>query len=131
VHAVVQTPSFLKGAERAGLTDVVVDRIVDAVAAAPHGDETLFAIEGLCRRLLRHTETGAEEDLEVLHYFAGDDIPVFLLEISFAGEALQVTKRQRVELSETLSEIATHYRASARAKVIEFKSARSDQDGSA
>ena len=122
MHSVVETPTFATAADRAGLTESMLGRVIDAVAAEPRGGKPALEIEGLYLRVLRRTETGAEEDVEVLHYFAGDDIPVFLLDIAFIGEPLSLTKRQRVELAETLSEIAPQYRASVRAKVVEFKS---------
>jgi hypothetical protein len=122
MHSVVETPTFATAADRAGLTESMLGRVIDAVAAEPRGSKPALEIEGLYLRVLRRTETGAEEDVEVLHYFAGDDIPVFLLDIAFIGEPLSLTKRQRVELAETLSEIAPQYRASVRAKVVEFKS---------
>jgi hypothetical protein len=122
MHSVVETPTFATAADRAGLTESMLGRVIDAVAAEPRGGKPALEIEGLYLLVLRRTETGAEEDVEVLHYFAGDDIPVFLLDIAFIGEPLSLTKRQRVELAETLSEIAPQYRASVRAKVVEFKS---------
>jgi len=122
MHTIVQTPSFASGAVRTGLTEVILDRVIDAIALAPQTGDLVLEIDGLHIRVLSREMTGAEDDVEVLFYFAADDIPVFLLEICFVGEPLSLTKRERAELAETLSQIAAEYRASARAKIIEFKS---------
>lgn len=128
MRTVAETPTFLEGAEKTGVVDDVLDRVVDSNAFAPTRGERALEIEGLYLRSLPRAEKGAEEDLEVLVYFAGEDIPVFLLDICFAGDPLHLTKRDHIELAAVLSEIATEYRASARAKVVELRRARDGQN---
>jgi hypothetical protein len=123
----VETLTFAAAAKRAGVAGDILDRVIDLIAATPTDVEPTLGIEGLYLLSLARGETGADDDLEALVYIAGDDIPVFLLDICFAGEPLRLTSRERVELAETLIEIATEYRASARSKVVEFRKARDAQ----
>jgi hypothetical protein len=124
MHAIVETQTFAQGATRAAVSGAVLDRVIDCVAATPRRGQQALGIEGLYLHSLARAETGADDDLEVLAFVAGDDIPVFLLDICFAGEPLRLTNPERVELAETLAEIATEYRASARSKIIQFRKAR-------
>jgi hypothetical protein len=128
MHTIVEAPTFLEGAEKAGVVDDVLDRVNDSIAFAPTRGERALGLEGLCLRSLPRAETGAEADLEVLFYFVSEDIPLFLLDICFAGDPLYLTKRDHIELAAVLSAIATEYRASARAKVIELRRARDGQN---
>ena len=66
----------------------------------PTRGQQALGIEGLYLHSLARAETGADDDLEVLAYVTGDDIPVFLLDICFAGEPLRLTNPERVELAE-------------------------------
>ncbi len=127
MHAIAETQTFAEAAARVGVAGEVLDRTIDCVSATPTRGQQALGIDGLYLHSLARAETGADDDLEVLAYVAGDDIPVFLLDICFAGEPLRLTNPERVELAETLSEIARQYRASARSKIIQFRKARDGQ----
>jgi hypothetical protein len=123
MRTVIETPAFLEAAENAGVEGDVLDQVVDLIAFGTTLGEPALDIDGLCSHGLRRAETGADEDLEILTYSAGDDIPLFLLDICFAGDPLQLARRDHIELAAALSEIGMEYRTGARAKVVELRKA--------
>ena len=61
---------------------------------------------------------GKSGGYRTVHYFAGDDVPLFLLALIDKSERSNLSKAERNELSKILAELADDYRASVAAKVV-------------
>ncbi len=64
-------------------------------------------------RKLRHPGkgTGKSGGLRTIHYFGGDDVPVFLLSVYSKGTRDNLSRGERNELAAMLDDIADHYGA--------------------
>ena len=58
---------------------------------------------------------GKSGGYRTIHYFGGDDVPIFVLALIDKGERANLSKGERNELAEILPRIADAYRASAAA----------------
>ena len=59
-----------------------------------------------------------------IHYFGGDDVPVFLLAVYSKGAKANLTGAERNELAKLLPEIADAYRANTRELTRKFRTAQ-------
>jgi hypothetical protein len=111
VQTVVTTPYFDKEAERSKLTAEELAEIVSTIAADPLAGDLMAGTGGA--RKLRHAGRGFGKSggYRSVHYFGGDDVPVFLLSIYGKGEKGNLTKQERNELAKLLPQIADSYRA--------------------
>ena len=79
VHTVVETPGYLASADRSGMTEAERAWAVNAVAANPTiGD--LIVGSGGCRKLrVPRAGGGKSGGYRVITYYAGPNVPVFLM----------------------------------------------------
>jgi hypothetical protein len=111
VHTVLTTPYFDREADRVGLTSEELTEIVSTIAADPLAGDLMQGTGGA--RKLRHAGRGFGKSggYRTIHYFGGDDVPVFLLSIYGKGEKGNLSKQERNELAKLLPTIADSYRA--------------------
>ena len=67
---------------------------------------------------------GKSGGYRVIHYYAADDVPVFLLALYSKGTQTNLTKAQKNELSATLPQIAASYREAVADKVKQLPTER-------
>lgn len=110
VQSVIQTPTFLMQAKRCGLTDSEVQEIVAVIAVDPKAGALMPGTGGA--RKLRHAREGMGQSggFRTIHYFGGDDIPVFALAIYGKNEKGNLSKAERNELASILPRLADAYR---------------------
>jgi hypothetical protein len=113
MFTVALTPTFLNQAKRDGLSDKEIADIVDVLADNPEAGDLLAGTGGA--RKLRHAGRGKGKSggYRTIHYFGGDDVPVFLLSVYGKGTADNLTKAERNELAKILPSMAEAYRRSA------------------
>ena len=99
---------------RAGLTEDELIAIVDVIARDPMGGDLIEGTGGA--RKLRHRKEGVGKSggYRTIHYFAGVDVPVFLLGVYGKGEKANLTKAERNELAAILPGLAADYRSTRR-----------------
>ena len=121
MHAIISTPTFLRQAKAAGVSDDELTAIESAIAANPDGGDLMAGTGGA--RKMRHPRPGKGKSggYRSIHYFGGDDVPVFLLALIDKGSKANLTKGERNELAAILPRLADAYRASVAAKVVELK----------
>jgi len=112
LHSIIETPEFLRAA--AGLLDDN-DRaaLVDHIAANPMAGELVPGTGGARKLRWGIGGRGKSGGARVITYYAGEDIPVFLLTIYGKGEKANLSKAERNELREVLSQITAIYRQGA------------------
>lgn len=104
---------FLNQAKREGMADKDISDIVNVLADNPNAGDLMAGTGGA--RKLRHAGRGKGKSggYRTIHYFGGDDVPVFLLSVYGKGTADNLTKAERNELAKILPKMADAYRNSA------------------
>ena len=121
MHVVLLTPTFERQAKWAGVGRDELAAIVDAIASDPEGGDLIAGTGGA--RKVRHAGRGQGKSAgyRTIHYFGGEDVPVFPLSIYGKGTKANLSKAGRNELAAVLPRIAEAYRESVAAKVVELK----------
>ena len=88
--------------------------IVNALAEDPLAGSTIVGTGGA--RKLRHAGRGGGKSggYRTIHYFGGDDVPVFLLAVYGKGAKANLTKAERNQLTKLLPKSADAYRANVK-----------------
>ena len=111
MHGVVITATFERDAVNAGLTDEDILEIAAVIAAEPLAGDLMAGTGGA--RKLRHAGRGKGKrgGYRTIHYFGGDDVPVFLLAIYGKGDRDNLSKAERNTLASILPRLADAYRS--------------------
>jgi hypothetical protein len=127
MHTVLKTPISEAQRRVLSLSDDAFIRIATAIGMSPRAGRPVLGIAGLTTVTLSPVVSGAEADIEVLAFYAGDDIPIFLLDLAYVGEPLTFSNRDRAELEGNLAELAAEYRTGEASKVVRLRK-RDGQD---
>ena len=85
MQTVVETPTFLKAAKKAGLTNAEVEAIVTYLARTPDAGESIQGSGG-CRKVrIAGRGKGKSGGYRLISFYSGAQIPVFLLTIYSKG----------------------------------------------
>jgi hypothetical protein len=111
MHGVLFTPTFQRQAEREGLSETELLEIASSIAADPRGGDLISGTGGA--RKVRHAGRGHGKSggYRTIHYFGGEDVPVFLLAIYGKGTQANLTKGEKNQLAAILPKIAAAYKA--------------------
>jgi hypothetical protein len=120
MHTVVWTSTFLAQAKRHGLSQEEMDDIVNALSADPQSGDVMAGTGGA--RKLRHVGRGKGKSggYRTIHYYGGDDMPVFLLSVFSKGTTANLTKAERNELAKVLPQMADAYRKNVKEMVTKL-----------
>ncbi len=121
MQTVLTTPTFDRHARAAGLTDDEVAAIASHLAADPISGELMVGTGGA--RKLRFARPGAGKSggYRTIHYFGGEDVPVFLLALLDKGDRANLSRAERNELAALLPQLAEAYRAGVARRVRETR----------
>ena len=110
MHTVVWTATFLAQAKREGLTQEEMDAMVNRLSEEPLSGDMMAGTGGA--RKLRHPGRGQGKSggYRTIHYYGGDDLPVFLLSVYGKGTKANLSRAERNELAIILPQIAAAYR---------------------
>lgn len=88
--------------------------ICDAIASDPQAGNLISGTGGA--RKLRHRKSGIGKSggYRTIHYWGGNDIPVFLLSLYGKSQKDNLSKEERNELKKVLSFLADAYRESVK-----------------
>jgi hypothetical protein len=109
LHTVVETPEFVAGARRV-LTKAERVALINFVAENPTAGDMMQGTGGARKLRWDARGKGKSGGARVITYYAGPDIPVFLMAIFGKGEKANLSKAERNELRDVLASIATAYR---------------------
>jgi hypothetical protein len=114
MHGVILTETFERQAKRAKLHEDQLMEIVAAIAGDPLGGELIVGTGGA--RKMRHAGRGKGKSggYRTVHYFGGDDVPLFLLSIYGKDQKSDLTAAERKDLASLLPRIADAYRKGTR-----------------
>ena len=85
MHAVLETPTFLRDVVRSGMAEDQHDRIVRLVAEDPMRGDVIPGTGGARKVRFAGRGKGKSGSYRVVTYFAADDVPVLLLALVNKG----------------------------------------------
>ena len=122
MQSVLTTATFERQAKAAGLEDDEINEMISYLAANPKAGALMRQTGGARKVRFEGNEGGKSGGYRTIHYFGGDDVPVFLLGlIDKSGKKENLTAAQKKELADTLPQIADAYRAAAARKATGMK----------
>ena len=109
VQSVIMTSTFLEQAKRCGLTEAELMTVCATVAGDPRGGALMAGTGGA--RKMRHAgrDRGKSGGFRTVHYWGGDDIPVFLLAIYGKGTKATLSGAEKRALAKLLSTLGDAY----------------------
>lgn len=111
MHAVVETPTFLRAADREGLTEAERATIVDRVAVDPAAGDEIPGTGG-CRKLrFAGRGRGKSGGFRLITFFSGVDVPVFLITVYSKGRRADLTPAERATLARLGAQLVDSVRA--------------------
>ena len=94
LHTVVETPAFLAGAEKAGMTEAERTSAVNQIAVDPAGGDMIVGSGG-CRKVrVAGRGFGKSGGFRVVTAYLNVRAPVFLIAVLSKGKAASFTKEQ-------------------------------------
>ena len=113
MQAVLLTPTFQRQADEAGLIEDEVMEIVSWLAANPTAGQIVVGTGGARKVRFARRKQGKSGGYRTIHYFGGDDVPVFLLGLIDKRSRADLSQAERNELAKLLPRIAEAYRRGA------------------
>jgi len=110
MHAVIETSTFIRDADRASVSEGERDSMIDEIAANPIAGDVIPGTGGARKIRFRGRGKGKRGGYRVITYFAADDVPVVLLALVNKGERTDIPKAEKNALRERLSRFADEYR---------------------
>lgn len=95
MHTVIETNAYLKAADDAGMDEDERGAVVDLIAADPEAGAIMPGCGGARKLRVRKPGTGKSGGYRVITYYAGTDVPVFLLTIFGKNEKASFSQRER------------------------------------
>ncbi|MGB8316338.1 MAG: type II toxin-antitoxin system RelE/ParE family toxin [Aestuariivirga sp.] len=114
MQTVLLTPTFLRQVNAVGLDEDELQEIVTVIATEPLSGDLVAGAGGA--RKLRHAAHGKGKSggYRTIHYFGGEDIPVFLLAIYGKSQKSALSTAEKNELAKLLPVIGRAYRKTTR-----------------
>ena len=114
MQTVVETPTYLNQARRAGVSSDDLRAIVDFVASDPKRGDLIPGTGGARKVRFAPAGRGKRGGYRVIYYPAAIDVPIFLLALLSKGQRADLSQSERNELRIILSSLAKIYRQSVR-----------------
>jgi hypothetical protein len=112
MHGVVETPGFLADAADVGLSEEERERIIRALSLDPKIGDLMPGTGGARKVRFAAPGRGKRGGYRTVHYYGGDDIPIFLLAMLKKGERSDLSQAEKNELRKELAGLADDYRHS-------------------
>jgi hypothetical protein len=114
LHAIAETPQFVRDAERLGLSPEQVASIVNAVANAPLVGDEVQGSGGVRKRRFAGRGKGKSGGYRVITAYFGEDAPVYLVAILSKGERSNFSRAEIAGFKAMTDEIVCHWRRGRR-----------------
>lgn len=121
MHCVMETQTFVEGAAEVGLDEEDRRRIIHFLSDNPMAGDVIKGTGGARKLRFAFRGRGKSGGVRVITYFAGDDIPVFLLDVYDKTVKINLTQAQRNALKVQLATMADEYRATNERKIRDLK----------
>ncbi|MDR4308587.1 type II toxin-antitoxin system RelE/ParE family toxin [Chelatococcus sambhunathii] len=124
MHAVLTTPVFEADAKAAGLGEDEIMEMVVYLSENPQAGDVIPGTGGARKLRFAGRGKGKSGGYRTIHFFAGDDVPIFLLALVDKGGRADLSQRERNLLSKELAGLASDYREGVAARVALMKRRR-------
>jgi hypothetical protein len=118
MHTVIETPNYLQDAKDAGLSGDEMAAIIQAIAFDPKAGDLMVGTGGARKIRFAASGKGKRGGVRTVHYFGGDDVPVFMLAVIKKGDRDNLSKAECNALRKELQGIADAYRNSVKARAV-------------
>jgi hypothetical protein len=109
MHAVVETPSFLRDARNAGLTEEERAAVVWYLAMHPNAGDEIRGTGGARKIRFAGRGKGKSGGYRVITFYSGRDVPVFLLNVFAKGDRVDLSQAERNEMRTMLATLVRRY----------------------
>ena len=110
MHSVVETPTYLADAKDAGMNSDEREAVVLFLSANPQAGDMMPGTGGARKFRFKRPGTGKSGGYRIISFYAGQDVPVFLLNIYAKGDRSNLSKAEQNTLRSILSSMADIYR---------------------
>jgi hypothetical protein len=110
-------PGYLRMAKSAGLSDDELDAIAAYIAENPDCGAVMPGTGGARKVRFAPSGRGKRGGFRVIHYYAADDVPVFLLAVLSKGQRSDLSKTEKNDLRNILGTLADDYRKTMNTRV--------------
>lgn len=117
MHAVVETPGYLRDARDTGLTEEERAAIVWYLAAHPDAGDEVRGTGGARKIRFAGRGKGKSGGYRVITFYSGRDVPVFLLNVFAKGDRVDLSQAERNELRAVLATLVRRYLEGAKQNV--------------
>jgi mRNA-degrading endonuclease RelE of RelBE toxin-antitoxin system len=124
VHAVLETPTFLRDVAESVVSEDQRQLIVRRVAENPRQGDVIPGTGGARKVRFAGRGKGKSGGYRVVTYFAADDVPVLLLALINKGQRADLSQAERNALRMELQGFAEDYRAGVKAKISALRKGR-------
>jgi hypothetical protein len=121
MQAVAELEGFRRDAAAAGMSEEEINNLIVAISAEPQIGDLMVGTGGARKFRMAGRGKGKRGGYRVITYFAGDDIPVFLISVFAKGDRDNLSKAERNELRKELTGLAMDYRRAMIARTVEIK----------
>ena len=121
MHSVIETAAYLRDAADVSMSEDERIVIVTAISENPALGDRMPGCGGARKARFSMPGKGKRGSYRVVHYYAGEDVPVFLLAVIKKGERADLSQSEKNQLRRELAGLAADYRASVGAGAIAMK----------
>ena len=114
MHAVAELLGFAEDAEAAGMSAAELWRLIGRLAANPRAGDLIVGTGGARKVRMAGRGKGRSGGFRVISYFAGEDLPVFLVTVFAKGDRADLSAAERAEIKRELAHLASKYRKGRR-----------------
>src|ERR1017187_7338147 len=116
MHTVIETADYLQDAKDAGLSRQEMAAIIEIISSDPNAGDVMVETGGARKLRFGVGGTGKRGGIRTVHYFGGDDVPVFMLAVIKKGDRDNLSKAESNALRKDLQGIAEAYRTSIKVR---------------
>jgi hypothetical protein len=110
MHAVAEAIGFAEDAEAARMSSAELTALINRLAADPMAGDIIVGTGGARKVRVAGRGKGKSGGFRVISYYAGDDLPVFLIMVFSKGERADLTASERATIKKELAGLASDYR---------------------
>lgn len=114
MHVIVESPEFVTDSKAAGLSDDERVRVIDRIALNPLAGDVIKGTGAARKVRFAGRGKGKSGGFRVITFYAGPDLPVFLITVFGKGEKVDLTHAERNALRKELAHVADSYRRGVR-----------------
>lgn len=104
------TSVFEKKTSRAGLGEIDLFEIANVIAADPTSGDIMKGTGGLRKLRFARVGEGKSGGYRTIHYFAGEDMPIFIPDLVDKKERANLSQAERNKIAKKLPLLIADYR---------------------